>query len=70
MQCSCQPKFHVRDNEVLTYLFIVIMRVIEMKEVVLTVHAHFMMFYGTSNVSAELWAQNIHNLENIVQWVA
>ena len=20
MQCSCQPKFHVRDNKVLTYL--------------------------------------------------
>ena len=22
MQCSCQPKFHVRDNKVLTYLLI------------------------------------------------
>ena len=24
MQCSCQPKFHVRDNKVLTYLLTLI----------------------------------------------
>ena len=22
MQCSCQPKFHARDDKVLTYLFV------------------------------------------------